>query len=139
MGFVAAVVNGETVMLEKMRVRDLIELGELRHSQARAALLADMDAVGADPAMKLGELATLQRQRDFCGLIVAYAMTSAGAAEIVRRAATRKGLAPDDVLAPLNVETLPRLALELIDAKLPEEPDERDEGDEDPTAARPAT
>jgi hypothetical protein len=78
--------QGQTVLVPRLRVQQIIDLSVLRHDQERRELKQDLEDAGVDPAERLERLREHRKQVGLSSVIVQSAFSVGGAYQIIRLA-----------------------------------------------------
>jgi hypothetical protein len=110
-------IAGETFLVPRLRVQDIIDLQTLRFDRERRELIEDLEAAGVSSDDRLATLRKHRQERGLSSVIVRAAFSVEGAWSIVRSALK------DDIPEPLremDPQTLSRTALACIGIDLDE-------------------
>ena len=83
---IAVETDGETILVPKLRVQQIIDLSVLRHDHERRELKQDLEDAGVDPAERLERLREHRKRVGLSSSIVQSAFSVQGAHQIIRLA-----------------------------------------------------
>ena len=107
----ATTIAGETRLVPRLTVRQIIDVQNLAAERARVALVQDLDDAGCDAETRLDRLERHRRDTDLVQYVVRQAFTVGGAHEIL--ATAFGGEVPDDI-AGLAITEQTDLALRAL-------------------------
>lgn len=107
----AVTIEDETILVPRLKVQQIIDLGVLRHERERKALLEDLEDAEATTEERLEKLREHRDQKGLSSILVRSAFSVDGAYQIVRLA---MGGEYPERLEGLDPTKLSRLALACI-------------------------
>jgi hypothetical protein len=79
----ATTIKGQTVLVPRLTVAQIVNVQSLAAERARAALLKDLEDAGCDPDTKLERLERHRRDADLVQYVIRQAFSVTGAQEIL--------------------------------------------------------
>jgi len=79
-------IEDKTILVPKLKVQELIDLGVLRHERERKNLIEDLEDSGATQEEKLAQLREHRKERGLASILVRSAFTVDGSFQIIRLA-----------------------------------------------------
>lgn len=98
------------VRVPLITVRDMMKVCDMAFEEERAALVADLDAAGVEPATRLERLREHSQRRGTVSLLLLATFRIATASEIVRTAMGRAGIDIDATIADMTPEDIVQVA-----------------------------
>lgn len=114
-------IDGDTTLVPRLRVQQVIDLSTRRFERERLNLIADLTDAGVEPGDRLLQLRKQREESGLSAMIVRSAFTTRGAKEVVAEA--MGGEFPES-FASIAPDELSRLALSCLGVTLDENEDE---------------
>lgn len=96
--------NGVRVPL--ITVRDMMQVCDQAFEEERAALIADLDAAGVDPSVRLERLREHSQRRGTVSLLLLATFRISTAGQILRVALERAGKPADEIVGDMTPEQM---------------------------------
>tara|TARA_R100000700_G_C3072673_1_gene82071 strand:+ start:16 stop:456 length:441 start_codon:yes stop_codon:yes gene_type:complete len=119
-------ISGETILVPRLKVQQIIDLQVLRHERDRLELIKDLEDSGVPSDERLERLREHRNQAGLASVIVRSAFTIQGAHQIIRLA--MDGEFPDS-FGGLEPTEISKIALKCIGLNLDEFEDDEDKGE----------
>ena len=111
-------IGGETTLVPRLRIQQIVDVATKRFEQDRLNLVDDLSDAGVEPAEKLEALREQRKEYGLSSVIVRSAFSVSGAIDIITEA--MGGDLPEQ-FASISPDNMSRLALECIGVELEED------------------